>query len=481
MKRCLPLMLLITLLAGAVASAQNPPRAASGPREMLRIMQIDESYLRFFRDDTPVGEETEALERILFRLPSFSQLQLDRWERKIEDVNTMTRDPDSWRFEIHAIEGRVQRLRRIEIDPGVAARVGFRSYYELVIRHNDVESLVFVRRIPQAWTPLFVNDTMRVDESVRVQGLLLKRGVLENVAGEIKPGLVFAADRLKWLPDKTNEKLGITGELALLGQLGVDVDRLRDVKHRAGIVAEDRECFYQMLAAVRYTLPSSLEELGRSEFEIARLLKQPDSASGELYTLNGLARRAIKILVPDADIRERFGIDHYYEVEVFVPLEKSVRFVDPAEPADGEGKVFHDYPFVVCVPDLPDGMEQGDDIRVPVTLSGFFVKLWAYRTEFMSGDRSRTARPRLQESPLLIGPTVLPEVKGPPGESQLGFIIATLFTGCMVGLWLLLWRTSVADHRQSQRLFRKHDPEGSLDGLADHEVGNTYDGRERHG
>ena len=53
-------------------------------------------------------------------------------------------------------------------------------------------------------------------------------------------------------------------------------------------------------------------------------------------------------------------------------------------------------------------MERGDDIRVQVDFSGFFMKLWAYRSQFMSGDQPRSAAPRLQQSPLLIGPTVTP-------------------------------------------------------------------------
>jgi hypothetical protein len=252
----------------------------------------------------------------------------------------------------------------------------------------------------------------------------------------------------------------------LLGQLGLDIDRLTELVHRSKMTGEDRECFYQALTAVRLAEPDQLARLGRTDFEIGRLIRTPELAGGELYTLHGLARRAIEIRVEDRDIQTRFGIDHYYEIEVFLPLERQVRFVDPDEPKDQEGKLFTDYPFVVCVPELPTGMEMGDDIRVPVTFSAFFLKLWAYETEFMSGGRARTAKPRLQQSPMFVGPTVIVGEQYQARKSVLSLYIACLFVGLMLICWVILWRSSIHDKNASKRLFRKHEPgEGAFDSL----------------
>ena len=70
--------------------------------------------------------------------------------------------------------------------------------------------------------------------------------------------------------------------------------------------------------------PSNLQNLVAPSLISAKFIKTPKSVGGELYTLRGMARRAILIRVDDDDIRTRFGIDHYYEIEVFIPLERKV-------------------------------------------------------------------------------------------------------------------------------------------------------------
>ena len=430
----------------------------SNPREMLDIMQIDASQRRHFLDDRSVEEEVETLGRLLFRLPSFSEVDIDRWAKPIEDVAAMLRNPDSYRFEIFQIRGEVERVQSFDLLPESVPRLGFRRYFEVTIRHNEETSLVYTRTIPKRWMSDAPAAELRsenvIGQAVRFQGLLLKRGVDE--AG--KKLLVFAAPRINWHPSRPSEPLGVDADQVLIGQLGLDLDRLSELVQRSKMTGRDRECFYQALSAVRHTEPEQLLNLGRTEFEIARFIKTPEAATGELYTLSGTARRAIQIRVPDADIQERFGIDHYYEIEVFIPLERQVRFVDPQEPDDQEGKVFQDYPFVICVPTLPSGMEQGDDIRVPVTFSGFFLKLWAYESAFMTGGRARTAKPRLQQSPLFVGPTVLLGEQLSPQKSQLSLYIACLFVGLLSVIWFLLWRSSIQDRKASKRLFEKHEP-----------------------
>ncbi len=184
------------------------------------------------------------------------------------------------------------------------------------------------------------------------------------------------------------------------------------------------------------------------------MIQQPATVSGQLYTLTGVARRAVRIRVDDPDIQERFGIDHYFEVEVFLPLEQNVRFVDPSD----EDKVFSDYPFVFCLRRLPEGMAVGDDIHQAVRISGFFMKLWAYQTQFMSGN-VRDRKPRqLQLSPLLIGPSAELLQTQPSRNPYLSAVIATLFTIGLLAIWLVMWRFSVGDRRFARaKLFRQYD------------------------
>lgn len=453
--------LLVTALSLATCCWAQP---VTSPREMLDIMRIDASQRKHFVDDRPLNDELETLGRLLFRLPNFSATDLDRWSGPIQDIASMLSNTDSYRFEIYDVEGQISNLLIHDVLPESVPRLGFRRYYEVSIEQQGVSLVIYTRTIPQRWIkPATENPQSIVGENIRAQALLLKRGSSENAGGT----LVFAASRLNWYPTEPSALLKTTPDQVLLGQLGLDIDRLTEVVHRSKMTGEDRECFYQALAAVRLAEPDQLARVGRTEFDIAKLIRTPELAGGELYTLHGLARRAIMIKVEDPDIQTRFGIDRYYELEVFLPLERQVRFVDPDETKDQTGKLFTEYPFVVCVPELPTGMELGDDIREPVSFSAFFLKLWAYETEFMSGGRARTAKPRLQQSPLFVGPTVIMGEQYQPRKSVLSLYIACLFVGLMLTSWVILWRSSIQDKNASKRLFRKHEPdEGAFDSLS---------------
>ena len=436
---------------------QLDAQPVGGPREMLDIMKVDASQRKHFVDGRDMAEEGETLGRLLFRLPNFAQVDMDRWTKPIDEIDAMQRNPDSYRFELYDVRGEVVDLQRITVLPELVPRLGFKEYFAVTVAHNSTKSIIYTRSIPKVWQG--ATEQSPTGGAIRAQALLLKLGLNEN--GESP--LVFAAPRLNWHPQKSSE-LATTPDQVLLGQLGLDIDRLSDLTQKSKMTPQDRECFYQSLAAVRHAEPEQLERLGKQEFEIARMIQTPEQVVGELYSLHGLARRAIMIRVQDKDIRERFKLDHYYEIEIFMAMERQVRFIDPSDPNDEVGKVFSEYPFVICVPDLPEGMPQGDDIRVPVTFSGFFLKLWAYETEFMSGGRARTAKPRLQQSPLFVGPTVTVGERFAPQESRLSLIIASLFTTLLLIVWLLLWRSSIRDKRAAKQLFRKHEPgDGAFD------------------
>lgn len=451
----LSIALIMVLIHPLVA---QQPSEVRNPREMLQVMQIDASQLRFFQDDRPVAdEETETLLQLLFRLPGFAQADVDRWAKTDVDWEEVARNPDSYRFELFQLNGNVSHMERRGVVKELARRLRFSEYYELTVEHDKRSSRVFVRHLPKAWLPaLGRGESIR--ERVRIQGLLLKR-----LPSDDTTGFVFAASRVQWLPSTASLELGVSEGKVLLADLGFDVTRLDEVEHRAAISGVDRECFYQLLAAVRHADQSRLQAEGKRQFDIARLIQTPSDASGDLYTLQGLARRVIRIEVPDRDIRDRFGMDHYYEMEIFLPLERRVRFQDDN---DTIGKVFTEYPFVICVPDLPPNIEMGEDVRVPVQFTGFFMKIWAYRTEFMSVDQPRAAPQRLQLSPLLIGSQVQLRETPAVDSSAITITIAWVFAVCLVLLWFVLWRAGRGDRERAKQLFRKHEPKADgFDGI----------------
>ena len=84
----------------------------------------------------------------------------------------------------------------------------------------------------------------------------------------------------------------------------------------------------------------------------------------------------------------------------------------------------------------------------------------------MSGGQQRTATPRLQQSPLFVGPTVVVDNGEVAEESQLSLYIAGLFLAALSITWFTLWRASVRDRVQMKTLLRKHEPTGNLDSIA---------------
>jgi hypothetical protein len=148
------------------------------------------------------------------------------------------------------------------------------------------------------------------------------------------------------------------------------------------------------------------------------LFNQPAEQRGRLLELEGRARRAVLVKVPDRDIVARFGIREYWELELVTP--------------DSQRN-----PLVVCVHELPSGMPTGSDINVPLAVAGFFVKSWAYRGAG-EGEAQRGAR-RL--APLLIG--LRPELVAPPASAggaatAIGGSIALGAVGLLLG-WAV-WR-----------------------------------------
>ena len=339
----LPTVLLVVWAAPLFA---QPEASSRTPREMLRIMQIDDSVLDQFVDGREVDKgEQEPLLRLLFRLPTVPQIDLDRWSRALPESTSHDRICSEHRFDFFELEGTVDQIDARSIIPELVQRLGFSEYFQLTVSHGTQKSLVFVQQLPEAWSRSMEMGNV-IHEPVRVQGLLLK---YQSVDGQST--LVFAAPRIHWYPTQASPERGVTDDLVMLANMGVDIATLADVQHRTKMTRQDRESFYQLLTAVRHAEPSQFEKLGRQDFDIGRLIREPESAMGELYALEGLARRAIRIEVTDADITERFGIDHYFEVEVFVPMERSVRFVNEAK--QQEARVFQDYPFVFCVPEPP--------------------------------------------------------------------------------------------------------------------------------
>jgi hypothetical protein len=257
------------------------------------------------------------------------------------------------------------------------------------------------------------------------------------------PSLLFAVPRMSWYPNN------------LLGQqLRMDVSLFDDVRDRRPL--EERECFYQLLAAVGAAKPRQLERAARQQLaerrdfyermarnrhqrpedraaaqraleraqadadDVVPLFNDPAAQRGKLFVLSGEALRAVPVRVDDSDIVARFGIDHYYEVEIVTP--------------DSQNN-----PIVCCLAELPPNMPQGDAIHENVRVIGFFLKSYAYKSRQSQADAA--GHDRQQLAPLLVAHTleVIEPAAQTPRNTMLTVVVAVAILLGAAAIWYAQW------------------------------------------
>ena len=468
-------ILVIAFSAGAVVgfARADAPAAASvsplaGPRDLFAHYGLDHQFFASLDDGKPLnGDELEKALKLLYRFQRSVELaDIERWAKTDDQWRQISAAPAGQRGEIFRMPGVVRRVTSEEVPESLRARFEMDRYYRCQFEaEGGGNAMVITPRVSKEW---------KLDEAVeyrsQLTGVLLKETV-EGDGSRAEKALAFVAQRMPWYP-KTE-----------LGELGMDAALLDDVRDRKSIRSEEREAFYQLLAVVGRTKPrelvrSAAQEVVRRREEMEKRLKQadpdskqhalltqrlerlrlgsmdvvplfnePDRQRGKLVTLDGLARRAVKIRVEDADIVERFGIDHYYEIEIFTN--------------DSQQN-----PIAFCVREVSPSMPLGEHIHENVRIAGFFFKSWAYATrrpqsEVVEGQRKLTQQ---QLAPLLIAREAIwlpaDQVKPP---SLTGLFIAVVLGA--FSLWILwsAWRWAWGDRRAEANPFSGGDARlGSL-------------------
>ena len=294
------------------------------------------------------------------------------------------------------------------------------------------------------------STTIHLDKRASALAMFLKVG--ED--GGDAPHIVAVANTIAWHPSKPDPARGVSVDHVFLADYGMDIGQFAFVEDRKPLTAQDRECFYQLLDTVEKITSDALGKRDAKTVDVTELLQDPMTYRGQYLTLVGTVRRAVRIRVEDVDIVERFGIDHYYELEVFTNPEMTVRFVDDR---GGQDKVFHRYPVVVCLRALPAWLPEGENLSTDVRLSGFFLKHWAYKSQYMSEGAAADSPQRLQISPLLVG-TGLQRVAYEKDSDTWGHVSGLLFLLLLLGIAFYVWRTEKEDRRwRRQRRSRAGD------------------------
>lgn len=425
--------------APATDAAAPAEVSVSGARELLELYGVGPERLEQLTDGTPLqGAEQDVLLRLLTAIGRFDLLEIYQWTATDRSWREAVGEPAPHRGEIYMIAGRVRKVEAVAAPPELAARFDIDEYFRCEVMLEDesqeepapppAAAIVYAERVPDAWP-----RGEALDERISGRAFFVKLAGSEPEP----PTPVFAITRLAWHPQ------------TVLGDLGMDVGLLDDVTHQTAVIGQERETFYQMLAACKRAGTNELLRRTNRRYSVVPLFNDADSMKGELVALTGTARRAVKVRVEAADINERFGIDHYYEVTLFTE--------------DSQNN-----PITFCVLQLPPGMKQGDRIHEPVRVAGFFFKTWGYLRQPLPGEEDTPDTARRQLAPLLMGrqPVLL---KQDQAESPwLGLTLSILFVLAILGMWLMVWRFNRSDKDFTRRVIEpRFAPEGgaSLDEL----------------
>lgn len=295
----------------------------------------------------------------------------------------------------------------------------------------------------------------------------------------------------RWSPTEPSYPHVNFGE-SVLGSLGVNVGGLDLLVDGGRLRAIESAPFYEVLSAMGQIGPQQLARFARrnldtyaaqwaedpgpddsqalaadvrqhtskGRYPISPLFNDALRQRGELYVLDGVARRAVAIetaaAAGDQSVSAQYGVDRYYEIELFTPDSRNL-------------------PVVFCALEIPEGFPLGDRIEVPVRVAGFSLKRWAYRTR----QRDADGQDKRQLAPLLVGRA--PLLLAPPEQAGAGWgvIIGLAFTAALALVCLIVWRTNRSDaaFERTARRQTAVDPSrlAGLDGQAEADGLSTDD------
>lgn len=448
---------LLCLAASVLAqdSAQTP---------LARSLALDywnESRFAKFEDRAPLSvDERRETERLVTRLASFDR----RVFYASPAVPVTTREllvtpkkfrgkPVRWRGTATQVIQPAREMREItDVEPAVTC----------LAHDENSECMILTRRVPERWSTFELKA-----EPIAVDGIFVK--LVETAGGDIVP--LLATPHIEWQPTEWRPP-HVNYGMSVLGILGFDNAMLDSVVHRAPLVSSETAAFYQMMAQLQQTSPNELvhwaerhlprhrqtwqaaaeESDGKrrrlagevlrlakdDQYSVAPFFNIPDQQVGELVVFDGVVRRALRIdTTRDLDATAA-GIDHYYELALFT--------------SDSQNN-----PLMFCVLDLPPGMPEGDNIRQPVRIAGFFFKNWRY------SGRSTDGSEGLRFAPLFIGSGPLRLVDAPK-QPIWGWIAGLGFIAVILLLWLAGWWRSRGDRAfAASTLARVKEPVEPID------------------
>lgn len=403
--------------------------AASGFAEVLVLADLDPNGWPEFEvqdaDEKPVMAVPAAnvCHQLLHRLNQFPSEKLQGWAAKI--------GPPVERGQLVKLRGEI--ISATELTLSRDSPVGDSGLKLFLCQYksnkDELQGYVLVPQIPGQW-----HSRTSLREPARFLGLILQ----EN--SQDAQGPLLLANHIQWYPaEKVNSGLILLAEQGMDVSLLDEVRHRRPFVKPS--VSREGEAFYACLAALgkvdrqelaRLSLKSvasvaddwkqrvtadkeqlqllreKQESLGpdasrkelaeeitntrrklaiaaavekqaaRKVSSVAPLFLQPEKEAGQLVRIEGIARRAVRI------VSENSSITEYFELEVFTSDSQNL-------------------PVVCCATSMPGGFPTGDIIREKVRIDGIFFKSWRYRSRKNLDAQGQTARQQQLYTPIVVG------------------------------------------------------------------------------
>ena len=231
---------------------------AISAKELMRLGGIGPQEWALFHDSQTLTEpEREVLQKILLRLASLPVEQLESLTDRSIDWKQLRDDPAAYQGRLVRLNGMIRSVEVIHLPKSWSDRFGLRQYYRVIMDVDDRKQpvVVFTRTVPQSW-----RSGGSIDQPGAAWAMFVK--LEKDNAGQVSP--VFASSRIAWYPKDQ-----------LLGQLGMDVALLDDLADRQPLRHEERECFYQLLAAASRAKPGQLEKTAGTLRSVEPLFNEP--------------------------------------------------------------------------------------------------------------------------------------------------------------------------------------------------------------
>ncbi len=446
-----------------------------------------------------VPGDRELLLRLLMRLPGIPLLNMEHWSKPKQGLSGLVQSPGKFRGRPFHVKGRVVAVDALKLAEPDATLFDFDRFYRchLLAGEPEVPAVVYAREIPKAWK---IGDTL--DEAVSFNGLFLKRG-----AGSVGLApVVFVAQRVAWHPNSD------------LGDLGMDVGLLENVRHGRPLQTSEHECFYQLLATVgkagtaelmrharrylvdkgrkyvkqRDDLRETVKQLGaeakglspeeakqraarlaeaKSDLrlieariehlkdhtadEFLPLMQDPDAYVGKLCMYRGTAHRVTRIRVTDESLVQRFGFDQYYQIDLMVNLEHKTKIVRPGKDGKPDPNQVERITWTHPATFCARSLPEGMPIGENILEPIRFVGFF-FKNWGYPTEQIKDDHVQWQAAPMFIGREPFLEASPPSAVSTYaGAIAAGLFVLALTSVWIGVWQLGRGDKAFHQVVMQK--------------------------